>query len=98
MKAAAPADAITRVRRNRQLMVGKRLLHRGRGDQELSITQIAVGRVNCQASQHSAQEPCDNVAPRCDGTVHIPNDKSPPARSPAAPFKIRTVPGAKIPV
>ena len=69
-------------------MVGKSLLQRRRGDQERSITQITVGRVNCQTSQHHAQQPCDNVALRCDGTVHVPNDKSPSARSPAASFKM----------
>jgi hypothetical protein len=69
-------------------MVGKSLLQRSRGDEERSITQITVGRVNCQTGQHCAQQPCDNVAPRCDGTVHVPNDKSLPARSPAAPFKM----------
>jgi hypothetical protein len=86
VKATAPADAITRVRRNRHLMVGKRLLERRRGAQERSIAQITVGRVNCQTSQHRAQQPCDAVTPRCDGTIHVPNDKSPPARSPAAPL------------
>jgi hypothetical protein len=71
VKSTARADAITGVRRSRYLMVGKRLVQRGRGDRVRSITQIAVRRVNCQAGQHRAQQPCDNAGPGCDGAIHV---------------------------
>jgi hypothetical protein len=61
-------------------MVGKRLLRQRRGEKVRSITPIAVGRLNCQAGQHHAQQPRDNIAPRGDGTIHIPNNKPPRAR------------------
>jgi len=56
-------------------MIEKRLVQRS-GYNGRSITLIAVGRMNCQAGQDRAQEPCDNVDSRCDGTIHaVPNDK-----------------------
>jgi hypothetical protein len=67
-------------------MIGERLLRRRRGDRVWSITKIAVWRVNCQASQHCAQQPCDSADSRCDGTIHASNDKTPWARLPAVPF------------
>jgi hypothetical protein len=67
-------------------MIEKRLVQQRSGYNGRSITLIAVGRMNCQAGQHRAQEPCDNVGSRCDGTIHVSNDKTLLARLPAALF------------
>ena len=52
-------------------MVDKRLVWRRDGYNVRSITLVTVGRVNCQAGQHRAQEPCDEVGSACDGTIHV---------------------------
>ena len=77
VKPTAPADTVTGVRRSRRRVVDKRVRRR-KSHSEWSVAKIAVRRVNCQAGQYRAQQPCDTAGRRCNCAIHAFNDNPRP--------------------
>ena len=72
MRDAAPAGAVAAVRPIRQLLVDKSL-RRSRTEKARPIAPIAMRRVNRQAEQHCAQQPCQ-AGPCCGRRIHATKD------------------------
>ena len=89
VKAAAPADAVTMLRRSGPLLVDNSLRRR-RDSSDGSIAYIAVRRMNYQAHQYRAQQPCDEASRCCNRAIQAINDnhltRSPDASVPTVRF------------
>jgi hypothetical protein len=71
---AAPTNSVAAIWPIRQLLMDKGSWRR-RTEKVRPIAPIAMRRVNRQAEQHCAQQPC-KPSPRCGGRIHVTQDKS----------------------
>jgi hypothetical protein len=85
LKNTAPTGTVAAVRRTGQRVM-ENWLRRRRTGKLRTIAEITVRRVNGQAEQHRAQQPCNNARTCCGGTFHAAKNKSQPTESPASQF------------
>jgi hypothetical protein len=86
VKDAAPASAVAVVRSIRQSLMDKKR-RQMRSKRVRTVASIAMRRVNHQAEQHRAHQPC-NAGPYYGRATHAVQDKSQPAGSPTGAFDL----------